>query len=72
MEIIEFDAIIVDGKIEIPIALRAQIPNQVHLTLSSTEKQHDPNSPSILRIIESGEFLMNDFRPLSREEAHER
>jgi hypothetical protein len=72
MSFVHFDASVVEGKIEIPFGLLSQIPNQVHVTLSPVSKTRDPNAPSILKIIASGELRTPGFQPLTREEAHER
>lgn len=72
MNPIEFNASIINGKIDVPADLLPQLPGEVHVSIIPQQTDKDPNAPSIMRMIRENYFERGEFVPLTREEAHER
>ena len=71
MRTAEFEADVRNGTIEIPAEYRELFGDSVRVTLSSDE----PDSGSSLTILDqwlASPIRIADFKPLSREQAHER
>jgi hypothetical protein len=68
MSQIQFDAIVKDGKIEIPAALAGQISGEVHVVISLRALVQ--GSGSMIQDLLTQPLPIKGFRPLSREEAH--
>ena len=71
MSTIEFEAEVRNGVIEIPLEYRDLIGKSVRVTLSSDSPETQPSVTIIDQWLASP-IRIADFKPLSREQAHER
>jgi hypothetical protein len=71
MRTAEFEAEVRNGMIEIPAEYRELFVDSVHVTLSSDELDSQAKM-TILDQWLASPIQVADFRPLSREQAHER
>jgi hypothetical protein len=66
---VQFDSIIVDGRLEIPKQFRGKLDGKVHVVVTQAEEEKTENG---LRALLRNPLHIPDFVPLTRDEANER
>lgn len=67
MEAIEFDAVVKDGAIDIPLQYQAQVVGNVHVVVRPS---HVPPSSSLIRDLLARPLDIPGLRPMSRDEIY--
>jgi len=68
MYAVEFQTMITDGKIEIPIEYKAKLINSVRVIVLMEEKKHNPGG--FIKQLLSHPLNLEGFTPLTREEIY--
>ena len=66
---VQFEALVQDGKIEIPIQYRTRIGDVVRVILLA---EREENAPNLIDHLLENPLPVRGFQPLSRDEAHAR